>query len=267
MSGEKIIQYFRFLKEKNMLGPSYLFAGDNFPLIEEIIKLVICKNNLCNNCWDCKSVQNHTHPDIYIVAPKNTQIRIEDIKDAQNFLSLKSFGLGKRVLLIKDAQTFGLEAANAFLKTLEEPPKNSFIAICATKLEGLLPTIISRCRKIFLPYWEKEPLDFNLSWISLFFDGKLNFKERSELSSFLWFLTVIFRNFLVYKITKSEGLLFENKNFQANHRIFSRINNISVKELSEILETILKIYNASNNINEKLALNLLKTKFQKVNIF
>ncbi|MCM8819399.1 MAG: hypothetical protein NC925_01215 [Candidatus Omnitrophica bacterium] len=267
MLGEKIIRYFKLLKGKNILGPSYLFVGNDFSLVEEIIKLIICKNNLCDDCWDCKSIKNHTHPDVYVVEPKNLQICIDDIKNAQNFLYLKSFCSGKKVLLIKDAQSFGIEAANAFLKTLEEPPKNSSILICTTQLEGILPTIISRCRKIFLPYSESQPLDFNSSWIPLFFDGKLNFKERSQFSSFLWLLAIIFRNSLIFKLTNSESLLFKNKDFRQILGIFNRAKNININELCDILNTILKIYSVSNNVNEKLALNLLKVKFQKVNIF
>lgn len=262
-----MLKYFKILKENNNIGTSYLFVGNNFSLVKKIIKIVLCKNDyFCDNCWDCKAVEKNIHPDIFVVEPKNIQISIDDVREAQNFLSFKSFRLGKKVVIVKEAQSFGLEAASAFLKTLEEPPKNSFIALCSSKLDGILPTINSRCRKIFLPFCEDEKLNLNLGAIELFFNERISFKERSEFASFLFTLAVILRDYLIYRLVGRKNLLLEKEHFVEIFKILKNADYVDIVELSGLLETILRIYSAYNSINEKLALNLLKTKFQKLNL-
>lgn len=254
----KIFDYFTLLKKNDILGSSYLFVGDNSRQVMDILKLANCQGSetFCNECWECKRIDALNHPDLFLVEPEPHMIKIEKIREAQGFLSLKSFRAKRKILLIKGAESFGSEAANAFLKTLEEPPKNSFIAVCTTKLEGLLPTIVSRCRKIFLTSENLQTSTKSLEQIAEFFKGtRIEFKDRTQFSLFLWTLIVLVRDELLSKTaTANNKLLTQND-------CAIMLPPRSPEKLEKILEDMLKIYSAYSNINENLALNLVRMSF------
>lgn len=103
-------------------------------LATKISKFILKKNNLKNDS---------SYLD---VAPENNSISIEQIRELQNNLKLKvvSTEYLNRVITIFDAHTLTIEAQNALLKTLEEPPKGTVIILTANEINSLLPTIISR---------------------------------------------------------------------------------------------------------------------------
>lgn len=105
-------------------------------------KLLQC----CGSCKSCLLLKSHTYPDhINLVAEKNS-LGVDDIRHANVFLQ-KTAHIGKfKTILIENAQTMTTAAANALLKTLEEPSANSVIMLLTNDIEMLLPTIVSRCR-------------------------------------------------------------------------------------------------------------------------
>ncbi|HEX2788769.1 MAG TPA: AAA family ATPase [Ignavibacteria bacterium] len=92
---------------------------------------------------------NNKIEDIYhkIRIPKANFIRINSIRDIKNSIYL-SEGNKKKVYIISDADMMNPQSANALLKILEEPPKNSILILTTSRLNSLLPTIIGRCQKI-----------------------------------------------------------------------------------------------------------------------
>lgn len=256
---QEILNYFRILKKNSKLGTSYLFIGQQFLLVFDLMKLISCKidSSFCNSCWDCKRIGENKHPDLHVIEPEGLTIKIDAIREGIRFLSLKSFRLKNKIVLIKDAQYLSPEAANAFLKTLEEPPKNSFIAICVSKLEGLLPTIISRCRKIFLPSEIQESDSSLIFLVSDFLRGKdVKFKDRKEFSSFLWTLIILLRNSLISKTA------FSNNRLSQEGEGEMVLKSYSVVQIDDILKNVLKIYSASNTVNMNLALNMIRIKLK-----
>jgi len=254
---EDILNYFQILEKRELLGTSYLFVGEDQGAVMDVIKSISCTKELsfCNNCWDCKRIEEGNHPDQFIISPEGLSIKIESIREGIKFFSLKSFQLKRKILIIKDAQTLTPAAANAFLKTLEEPPKNSFIAILTSKLDGLLPTMISRCHKIFLPYKEKE-VDRSLeNSVFDFLKGQdLRFTDRKKFSSFLWALIMVLRDGLIAK----SGWV-NNQLLQSTEREII-LNSYDTEEIDSILKDILKIYGVAKSINMNLALNLIRLK-------
>lgn len=263
MEQDKILNYFSILKKHEIIGKSYLFVGDNFLLVKDIAKLVNCqehKNSFCDSCWDCKKIEEGSHPDVFIVEPKTLSITIDSIRDCQQFLRLKSFRAKQKIVIIKEAETIAETAASAFLKTLEEPPKNSLIFICTSKLEGLLPTIISRCRKVFLPFAEEEIEKSSIKYIFDFLKGeKLEFKDRSNFKAFLWTLIVILRDHMVSAVTH-ENRLLKAKDCEIILPLLQGRKAYTIEQQGDILKDILKVYSAYNTINENLALNLIRAK-------
>jgi DNA polymerase III delta prime subunit len=95
---------------------------------------------------------NENNPDFFWLktAEEKNSIGIEDARQMQKFLMLKPYAREKKSVLVEGAETLTLEAQNALLKTLEEPPANSQIILTLPDESLLLPTIVSRCQLITL---------------------------------------------------------------------------------------------------------------------
>ena len=106
--------------------------------------------NACGQCKHCKLRQSHSYPDHLTLISEGNSIGVDDVRQASQFLE-KTAHIGHyQTLLIPDAETMTIAAANALLKTLEEPTPFSIIMLLSHDIEQLLPTIISRCRIITL---------------------------------------------------------------------------------------------------------------------
>jgi DNA polymerase-3 subunit delta' len=109
----------------------------------------------CGRCRACKLIAADRHPDVRLLLPEvsgrgKLTLKIDEIRALQQDLSLAAYEVRYKVAILKrfDAATDG--AANAFLKTLEEPPRNVVLLLTANDADTLLPTIASRCRIIHL---------------------------------------------------------------------------------------------------------------------
>ena len=147
---------------RNTLPHAILVSGVNgagkLEFAQWLLHLLSCQQpqivnntqkNLLQSCGLCKScllLKSKTYPDhLNLVAEKNS-LGVDDVRHANRFLQ-KTAHLGKfKTVLIESAQTMTQAAANALLKTLEEPTANSIIIMVTNDIEMLLPTIVSRCR-------------------------------------------------------------------------------------------------------------------------
>lgn len=102
----------------------------------------------CDICPSCKKTDSGIHPDIHTIEPTNDEIKIDSIRRLEEVLSLKPFEGRKKIVIIDDSDRMNANAANAFLKTLEEPPDNSIIILISSNEDSLPATIISRCVRI-----------------------------------------------------------------------------------------------------------------------
>ena len=141
----------------------------------------------CGVCSSCKKMKNFSHPDLLYIFPSikldmtkegiiksdkvrneynqyieqkiakpwdnynfsgNTEIRIDVIRRLISKIQHSSFESKKKIFIVENMDKIGRNAANAFLKTLEEPPEDSLIILTTSKPNSLLPTILSRCNKI-----------------------------------------------------------------------------------------------------------------------
>jgi DNA polymerase III subunit delta' len=149
--------------ERGRLGHAYLFAGDQLAELESIARTLakalncqqpIKKNgavvDCCDRCLVCRKIEHANHPDIHWVRPesKTRIIRIEQIRGLIEELNLKPTEAQFKVGIVVAADRLKMEAANAFLKTLEEPPPNSILILLTTEPQRILETIVSRCLRL-----------------------------------------------------------------------------------------------------------------------
>lgn len=112
----------------------------------------------CWQCDPCSRVRRGVHADLSVLtvggdSRVQTRISIEQIRDAENFLSVTPVEGGWKVIVIDGAETLSAgqgESANALLKTLEEPPERVLLLLLTTEEQAILPTIRSRCRLLAL---------------------------------------------------------------------------------------------------------------------
>jgi DNA polymerase III subunit delta' len=106
----------------------------------------------CGECQECRWIAADQHPDVARLSPEgdSTQILIQSVRDLASELSLTSHGRGYKVAIVSPAEAMNHFAANALLKTLEEPPKRTLVLLVTSQPSRLLPTLRSRCSRLRL---------------------------------------------------------------------------------------------------------------------
>lgn len=101
----------------------------------------------CQECHSCKQALNDNHPDIIRVThEKPNTISVDDIRaQVNNDVRIKPYSGPYKVYIIGEAEKMTVQAQNAILKTLEEPPQYAVILLLTSNVNSLLPTILSRC--------------------------------------------------------------------------------------------------------------------------
>lgn len=101
----------------------------------------------CGKCKSCIQAQNSNHPDIiWVTHEKSSSIGIDEIREQLiNDVEIKPYSSRYKIYIINEADKMTVQAQNALLKTLEEPPEYAIIILLTTNSEGMLPTILSRC--------------------------------------------------------------------------------------------------------------------------
>ncbi len=113
---------------------------------------------VCGHCSSCKKILSGNHPDISLTGPSGPFIRISQIRELCQGLTMKPYQADMRVVIIADAQTMNPEAGNALLKMLEEPPDRTVLILTAVQPADVLPTLVSRCRHLRFPPIPRERL-------------------------------------------------------------------------------------------------------------
>lgn len=125
----------------------------------------------CGACAACRWFEQGSHPDFRLVEPEalaegageegegrarpaaapSRQIRIDQVRELQDFLAVGTHRGGARVILIRPAEAMNPATANALLKSLEEPPAGTVFLLVSSAPDRLLPTVRSRCQRISVP--------------------------------------------------------------------------------------------------------------------
>ena len=148
---------------RGRLGHAYLFTGDSLEELEALastlaktlnclhpVKTSGLATDCCDECLNCRKVDNANHADVHWARPesKSRVITIDQMRDVMQQIQLKPTEAGYKIAVIAGADRLNVQAANAFLKTLEEPPSKSVIILLSTEPSRILETILSRCLRL-----------------------------------------------------------------------------------------------------------------------
>lgn len=148
---------------RGRLGHAYLFTGDQIDALENLArtlaKTLNCQHpvktggvatDCCDECLSCKKIADENHADIHWARPesKSRVITIDQTRELMREIQLKPAESPFKVAVIAGADRLNPQAANAFLKTLEEPPPKSVLILLSTEPSRILETILSRCLRL-----------------------------------------------------------------------------------------------------------------------
>ena len=158
--------------QTDALAHAWIFEGPHgggkAQLPQVLAEHLLCKQKrACGQCSACQLIVAQSHPDLIRLAPEQAgkDIKVEAIRQLINQLDQTAHQGGWRIVIIEDAEWLNRNAANALLKTLEEPPENTFIALLIADRSRLPATLLSRCRNLFVPLPEPS---VSKQWLSEF---------------------------------------------------------------------------------------------------
>lgn len=137
-------------------------------LAERLMALLLCQHpspeGACGACRGCQLLAAQSHPDHYILEPDEADkaIRVDQVRDLVGFITQTAQMGGRKVVLLEPAEAMNLNAANALLKSLEEPAGNTVLLLVSHQPSRLLPTLKSRCVQQACPLPERQQ---SLDWL------------------------------------------------------------------------------------------------------
>lgn len=139
--------FLRASVENGRVTHAYLFtgpAGSNKTLAAyALAEALICG---CGECDACRKVRRHKHPDVHYYAPEGTVgYLVDQVRDIVADTALAPIQASSKVYIVDRVDLMNAASANAFLKTLEEPPDDVVLILLGRTRESVLPTIVSRC--------------------------------------------------------------------------------------------------------------------------
>ena len=152
---ERAIKILTKSLKENKISSSYIFVGSEGTgkklAAIEFTKAVNCLNlskdsEACEDCQSCSEISKQCSPDLKIIEPIKSSIKIEQIREMRKEIGLKPFKNRKKVYIIDKAEKMTIEASNCLLKTIEEPPYYAIIILLCSQLDSILSTIVSRCQ-------------------------------------------------------------------------------------------------------------------------
>ncbi|RKY30186.1 MAG: hypothetical protein DRP67_05035 [Candidatus Omnitrophota bacterium] len=269
MKKEDIKNFLKNAYNCGRIGHFYLIHGgsedDRREIGEFFSMLVNCESDErpCGNCIFCNQIKKKIHPDVKWITPSKRYLSINEVRKVKEEIYIKPYS-GNRKIYIFTVDYMREEAANSFLKILEEPPLHGILLILSSNINYFLPTIISRAQLLklnfSLPPFDKEMENDQMEFLELisliqrnnyrdFFkkiDEIVRKREREEIEKYLenvvWFLRDIYIN----ENLKSEKILVRRRE---DGKIIER------KDLIEKIDYIIEVKRRIKyNINLKVGL-------------
>ncbi|MBF0558301.1 MAG: DNA polymerase III subunit delta' [Nitrospirae bacterium] len=250
----------------------------------------------CDACASCRKIDAGMHPDVSITFPEKDEIKIDAVRRLEESLYLTPLEGVKKIAIVDDADAMNLNAANAFLKTLEEPPDDSLIILVSSNPDRLPDTIRSRCvairfyplsreafRKVVSGSVAPERIEYvsrlsmgrpglalagdlqkDMDWFTAVLDdmvregSKEAWTDKETMRTWLDMAFVYLRDIMVFRITGNESdMLYEKGN-----RNFPK--KIEIRSILDTYKSLQKVkglldFNLNKSITWNYVSNMMKT--------
>ena len=156
---EQIKEHFRNAVQTGKVSHAYILSGEagmgRKSLANAFALSLLCEKGMeepCMQCHACKQVLSGNHPDlIYVTHEKPASIGVDDIREQINdTIQVRPYSSYYKIYIVDEAEKMTVQAQNALLKTIEEPPAYAVILLLTTNQDAFLPTILSRCVQLKL---------------------------------------------------------------------------------------------------------------------
>ncbi|MCM1145796.1 MAG: DNA polymerase III subunit delta [Blautia sp.] len=255
---EQLKEHLQNAISMNKVSHAYIINGDRSSGKEFIAKVFAmtlqCEKGgieACGECHSCKQAQSMNHPDIiYISHDKPNTIGVEDIRmQINNDIGIKPYSAPKKIYIMNEGEKMTVQAQNALLKTLEEPPEYAVILILTTNVDTLLPTVLSRCVVLNM-----KPVSDR--------DVKRFLMEELEVPDYKANICVAFAR---GNIGKAKMLATSEEFDKVKEEAITLVKNIHDMELNEIVKAIKKISEYKFDVTDYL--DILSVWYRDVLLF
>ena len=156
---EQIKEHFKNAVETGKVSHAYILSGEagmgRKSLANAFALSLLCekgKPEPCMQCHACRQVLSGNHPDlIYVTHEKPASIGVDEIREQiNNTIMIRPYSSYYKIYIVDEAEKMTVQAQNALLKTIEEPPSYAVILLLTTNQDAFLPTILSRCVQLKL---------------------------------------------------------------------------------------------------------------------
>ena len=154
LGNEMVKDHFKRAIENHKISHAYILTGEagmgRKSIANAFAMTLLCEkggSEPCMSCHSCKQVMSGNHPDlIYVTHEKPGSIGVDDVREQINdTIMIRPYSSYYKIYIVDEAEKMTVQAQNALLKTIEEPPSYAVIILITTNQEAFLPTILSRC--------------------------------------------------------------------------------------------------------------------------
>ena len=154
LGNEMVKDHFKKAIQNHKISHAYILTGEagmgRKSIANAFAMTLLCEkggSEPCMMCHSCKQVMSGNHPDlIYVTHEKPGSIGVDDVREQINdTIMIRPYSSYYKIYIVDEAEKMTVQAQNALLKTIEEPPHYAIIFLLTTNAAGFLPTILSRC--------------------------------------------------------------------------------------------------------------------------
>lgn len=247
LGNEMVKDHFKKAIANHKISHAYILTGEagmgRKSIANAFAMTLLCEkggSEPCMSCHSCKQVMSGNHPDlIYVTHEKPGSIGVDDVREQINdTIMIRPYSSYYKIYIVDEAEKMTVQAQNALLKTIEEPPSYAVIILITTNQEAFLPTILSRCVQMKL-----KPLkDFT---IKSYLTQNLHIPEKDA---------DICAAFARGNLGKAIHLSSSDEFRELFQRVMVLVKNVGTMDISMLLDCIREMKEQNFDIGEVLDL-------------
>lgn len=247
LGNEMVKDHFKKAIANHKVSHAYILTGEagmgRKSIANAFAMTLLCEkggSEPCMTCHSCKQVMSGNHPDlIYVKHEKPGSIGVDDVREQINdTIMIRPYSSYYKIYIVDEAEKMTVQAQNALLKTIEEPPSYAVIILITTNQEAFLPTILSRCVQMKL-----KPLkDFT---IKSYLTQNLHIPERDA---------DICAAFARGNLGKAIHLASSDEFKELFQKVMVLVKNVGTMDISMLLDCIREMKEQNFDIGEVLDL-------------